>query len=124
MQPLQACAWALCWSGEAVQVLVLRISRKRSSTSSERESITGAAETASSRLQQIDEARIGLQFLHPNIVHVYAYAARIINMDTIMAKVGPTTLQGGPALLRCVPALVLLLRCVPALPTCLHTARA
>ena len=40
------------------------------------------------RLRQIKEAQIGLQFLHPNIVHVYAYAARIINLDNIIAKVG------------------------------------
>ena len=70
-----------------VQVLVLRISRKRRSTSSDRECMTPGADSANSRLQQITEARIGLQFLHPNIVHVYAYAARVINMDTIMAKV-------------------------------------
>ena len=70
-----------------MQVLVLRISRKRRSTSSDRECVTPGNDSANSRLQQITEARIGLQFLHPNIVHVYAYAARVINMDTIMAKV-------------------------------------
>ena len=41
------------------------------------------------RLKQINEAQIGLQFLHPNIVHVYAYAARTINLNNIIAKVGP-----------------------------------
>ena len=39
------------------------------------------------RLKQINEAQIGLQFLHPNIVHVYAYAARTINLNNIIAKV-------------------------------------
>lgn len=62
--------------------------RSSSASTSELDAATAeAAGTAPSRLKQINEARIGLQFLHPNIVHVYAYAARIINLDTIMAKV-------------------------------------
>ena len=75
----------LITSGE--QVVVLRLSKHRSSSSHDQEGGSRGGETVTSRLQQINEARIGLQFLHPNIVHVYAYAARLINLDTIMAKV-------------------------------------